>query len=280
MKVRLTPWFATLRPLGRPALRGVLGATVLGLVLAIGLLAPLLGHPVGADVDPSRAGLGVGHGLGLGFDHLGRDVLARLALGARAFVLPGLLAGAVAAAVGVPSGLLRAATPGRLAELVSLPLRALAAVPALVLVVLVLSVLGNSWTHLGLATGLALAPRLHHAVHQRLAPLQNDAYVSTMRAHGVPELELWLGHLLLGAAGPAVIRAALRGLATVLVLECTLSYLGGFGVQEPWPSWGNMLVFEWGRGWGAGVWAPVAALLTTLWSCLAAAALVEDPEHG
>jgi ABC-type dipeptide/oligopeptide/nickel transport system permease subunit len=258
----------------------VLGATLLALVLTTGLLSPLLGHPVGADVDPTRAGLGLGHGLGLGFDHLGRDVLARLALGARAFVLPGLLAVLVGTLVGVPSGLLRSAASGRLGELISLPLRALAAVPALVLVVLVLSVLGNSWAHLGLATGLALAPSLHEAVHQRLAPLQSDAYVQAMRAHGVPELELWLGHLLLGAAGPAVVRAALRGLATVLVLECTLSYLGGFGVQEPWPSWGNMLVFEWGRGWGAGVWAPVVALLATLWACLASAALVEDPDHG
>ncbi len=274
------PWLRTLPPTQPPTARGVLGAVVLALVLAVGLLSPLLGHPVGADVDPSRAGLGLGHGLGLGYDHLGRDILARLALGARAFVLPGLLAAALASALGLPLGLLRVATPGRAAELVSLPLRAVAALPALVLVVLVLSVLGNTWTHLGLALGLSLAPALHDAVHQRLAPLQDGEYVAAMRAHGVPEVELWLGHLLLGAAGPAVIRTLVRGLATALVLECTLSYLGGFGVQEPWPSWGNMLVFEWGRGWGAGVWAPVGALLLTLWACLATASMVEDPDHG
>ena len=157
---------------------------------------------------------------------------------------------------------------------------ALAAVPALVLVVLVLSVWGNTWPLLGMATGLALAPRLHQAVVQRLEVLQHDDYVLAMRAHGVPELELWLGHLLVGAAGPALLRALLRGLALVLVLECTLSYLGGLGVQEPWPSWGNMLAFEWGHSWGPAVWAPVAALLATLWACQAATALVEDPDHG
>ncbi len=280
MSVHITPWLRTLRRPGRPPAQGVVGGLVLAAVLATGVLSPLLGYPVGADVDPSQAGLGLGQGLGLGTDHLGRDVLARLALGARAFVLPALLASGLAAAIGIPTGLLRAAVPGRLAELLGLPLRALAAVPALVLVVLVLSVWGNTWPLLGLATGLALAPRLHEAVVQRLAALQHDDYVLAMRAHGVPELELWLGHLLVGAAGPALLRALLRGLALVLVLECTLSYLGGLGVQEPWPSWGNMLAFEWGHSLGPAVWAPVAALLSTLWACQASTALVEDPHHG
>ncbi|MBW1879784.1 MAG: hypothetical protein JRJ84_15585, partial [Deltaproteobacteria bacterium] len=59
-----------------------------------------------------------------------------------------------------------------------------------------------------------------------------------------------------------------------LVLETTLSYIGGFGVQEPMPSWGNMLVFEWGRD----VWyAPqVMAPVIMLWLTIGAAALVAE----
>jgi ABC-type dipeptide/oligopeptide/nickel transport system permease subunit len=51
-----------------------------------------------------------------------------------------------------------------------------------------------------------------------------------------------------------------------LVLESTLSYVGGFGVREPMPSWGNMLVFAWGRRadnpWT--VLAPGLAVLATV----------------
>ena len=280
MTSHLAPWMRVTLRSHRPPPSARVAALWLAGVLLVGLVAPMLGYPVGADVDPARAGLGLGHGWGLGTDHLGRDVLARLALGTSAFVLPALLASCVAIGIGVPIGLMRSARPGLVADLLRLPIQAMEAVPPLVLVVLVLAVWGNTMPHLAWAAGIALAPRVQEAVYLQLQTLQRNAYVRAMRAHGVPELELWVGHLLIGAAGPAMLRELLRGLGFVLVIECTLSYLGGLGVQEPWPSWGNMLVFEWGRSWGAGVWAPVAALSLTLWACATAGAGREASHDG
>mgnify|MGYP000400668700 FL=1 len=86
-------------------------------------------------------------------------------------------------------------------------------------------------------------------------------------------------HVLVGAAGGLVARHLLRAFAFTVVLESTLSYLGGFGVQEPWPSWGNMLVFEWGRGLGVAQIAPAAMLLFTVGACASVAGWAGGERH-
>ncbi|MEZ4238139.1 MAG: hypothetical protein R3F59_18725 [Myxococcota bacterium] len=133
----------TLRMLGavirdgvrRAPLVGWLGTAVLLAVLLAALLSPLAGYPVGADVTTARSEApSAAHWLGT--DHLGRDVFWRLLLASRAFVGPGSLACAVAAGLGVPIGALAGWWTGPASQALRGALGAVAAIPALVLVVL------------------------------------------------------------------------------------------------------------------------------------------------
>ena len=243
----------------------------LGLVLGLGLVwgdrALEVVTPLASDA-PSL-------GAPLGRDHLGRDVLARLVVGAWAFVTPGALANVVALGLGVPIG----ATAGWFGGLVAAGQRALTtsveSVPTLGLVCLGAAIFGPTPEVLGALAGLAWAPRVAEAVRARLESLRQAELVLALEAHGVPPWRVLTRHLLWVGCRGLLTRQALTLFAAVLTLETTLSYLGDLGVAEPTPSWGNMLSFEWGID--GNPWAAAAPALT-LWITCVALAWLNEPE--
>jgi peptide/nickel transport system permease protein len=246
---------------------GLVGAAVLLGVVLVAILAPLGGYPVGADVDPTARSLGPSLAHWLGTDHLGRDVFWRLLLASRAFVGPGLLACAVAAVVGVPLGAVAGWSGGWVAMAIRIPLGSVAAIPRVILVLLGCAIYGNGPLQLAFIAGLSIAPSLAEAVHERIERLRLEEFVLASRAHGLSDLHVLAVHLVGLACGRTIARHLFEAFGAFVVLECTLSYLGGFGVQEPLPSWGNMLAFEWGRDVGASVLAPGLALWLTVCAC-------------
>lgn len=261
---RARRWSRTLGALDRAAL------VWLVLVLSAALLAPALtDRALAIDSGAIAAPPGAAHLLGT--DHLGRDICWRLLVGARAFVGPALLALLLAWGLGVPIGLLSGWSGGPAYHLLGQLTAVVAAVPRFVLALLVLSVFGNEPLVLGMAAGWCWAPALADAIRTRVAGLRHDAFLLAARAHGVPRIRLLNWHVLLGACGDLLVIHALQLLGFVIVLETSLSYLGGFGVQQPLPSWGNMLAFDW--GWPVHPLA-AAAPAVVLWLTLVALAVL------
>ncbi|NCG21513.1 MAG: hypothetical protein GWP91_21075, partial [Rhodobacterales bacterium] len=105
-------------------------------------------------------------------------------------------------------------------------------------------------------------PALSEAVHSRIESLRSAEYLMAGRAHGVaPWRLLWI-HGVLAGCGRLIARQLVLCFTFFIAVETTLAYIGGFGAQEPTPSWGNMLAFEWGWSWTA--LAPAAALWITI----------------
>lgn len=247
--MRVTPW---------------LGVGVVAGIVALRLASALGGYDVVGDVDVTRASLAPSGAHWLGTDHLGRDIAWRLATASRNFVDAGLLACALAAGLGVPAGALAGYVGGWLEQGIQYGFTVVSAIPRFVLVLLLCTITEASPQVLALGAGLAYAPTLGDAVFSRVAELRRQEFVLASRAYGVGHWRLLWVHLVWGACGRLIGRHLLSLFGFFLVLETTLAYLGGFGVQEPTPSWGNMLAFEWGQSpdnpWG--VWAP--ALVTWL----------------
>lgn len=254
---------------------------LLGLVL-LGLAAPFGAWDEAFTVVPARAGVGPSSLHPLGTDHLGRDVLARLQLASTAFVGPGLLACVVALVVGVPSASLAAYWGGALGAGVRFALTSLAAIPRFVLVLLVLSIYGDSSTILALVAGLSYVPLLGEAIFERIERIRGEEYVLASVAHGLSDARILWIHLVWHACGRLIGRHMLSLFGFYLVLETTLAYIGGFGVQEPMPSWGNMLAFEWGRrAWlDPGLLAPAVSIWVTLALLGAASESLGEVDHG
>jgi ABC-type dipeptide/oligopeptide/nickel transport system permease subunit len=258
----------------------VFAAFALMLLGLLAVAAPFGGYAVGMDVSPTEAELGPSVRHWLGTDHLGRDVAWRLVLGTGAFAGPGLLAVGTACGVGVPLGALAGFREGVLSQLVRWVFSTLSAIPTIVGVVLAAAIYGATPWVLGIAVGVAAAPSLGELVAARVEELRRAEVVLADRAHGLTELRIAVFHLVFGASGRAIARAALHVFAGFLAVETTLSYLGRFGVQEPRPSWGNMIAGAWGH---AG-WLPLAAPAAATWLSLvlihAAAELFAEPADG
>lgn len=248
----------------------VAAAGVLGAVVLAGVVGPWLGYDPTLDVDPSRANAAPSAAHWLGTDHLGRDVGWRLLLACSSFVGPGLLACAVAGLGGIPAGALAGYYGGVAASVVRYGFTVIASVPGFVLVLLGLAIYGDSIVVLALFAGFGFVPVVGEAVHARIEEMRTDEYVLANRAYGVPGWRILWVHLVWAACRPRIASQLLRLFGTFLVLETTLSYIGGFGVQEPTPSWGNMLVFEWGRS-GDNPWNVLAPTLA-LWATVLATA--------
>jgi peptide/nickel transport system permease protein len=256
------------------------GLAWLAAVAGIAIAGPWAGYPIGADVDPSRAMAGPSTGAWLGADHLGRPVLPRLLLASGAFTLPAAWAVVVAALAAVPTGAIAGWSPGVVASGLRAVFATIAGVPPFVSVLMVLSLYGPHPAVLGVAVGLTAAPALFEGVRARVDELVRADVVAASLAHGLSPARILVLHLVVGASGALIARHLLRTGASVLVIEVSLAYLGGLGVQEPQPSWGNMMAFDWGRGVALSWMAPAAALWLTAIAATAAAGLLQEPTRG
>lgn len=214
---------------------------VLLLVVIVGLavLGPLLApHSATAPVGPPYAQPGeVGV---LGTDHLGRDVLSRVLVGARPVLVTSLLAAVLGSALGVLIGL-GAALLGarrRWAEGALLrPLDAIAALPPLFVLLLVLTAQPGRFG-IVLAVAMAGAPLSARVIRAAAAPMVGRGHVEAAVARG--EHAGWLlgRELLPLVAGPVAADLGLRFVLAVYLV--TAAGFLGLGAGEA--DWGVLIV--------------------------------------
>jgi len=259
-----------------------LGVAVLATVGLAWIAAVVLPYDFVADVDATRAGLGPSLAHRLGTDHLGRDVFHRLILASHAFVGPGILACLLSSALGVGAGALAGYLGGWTARVIRYLSTVTASLPRFVLVLLAIAIYGNSTALIGLVAGVTYAPTLAEAVYTRMDALKRAEFVVASRAHGVGHLRILFYHLLWVNCRRLLGRHALHLFGYLLLMETTLSYIGGFGVMEPEPSWGNMLAFEFGQRSGNpwGVLAPGLAIWLTILACGLLGEVLAERRHA
>lgn len=195
----------------------------------------------------------------LGTDRLGRDLLERLLLGTRGFFLPGLLAAFVACGLGIPAGAFTGYQPpqealqrrpaalaalGRGARaLIQLTLALPAALPRFVSIVLLCAAFGFDPFLMAAAAGLLYGAELGEDVRQRVSQCAEEEYVEAARSEGLSTARILGYHILWLHCRPLIVRHVVYLWSFVILVETSLSFMPGeFGIQEPAPSWGNMLV--------------------------------------
>jgi peptide/nickel transport system permease protein len=202
---------------------------------AIAWLLPL--DPVATDLTDRFAVPSLAHPLGT--DHLGRDVFARLVDGAWISVGLTAVALAVCAVLGTAAGLLSGYGGGVAAGLVQRGVDVLAAIPTIIVGLVIAAVREPGTATLLLAvlvTGWAPFARLAH--HLTLRERARE-YVEGAVAIGAGPGRIAVRHVLPNALRPLVAHACMR-FANVLLSIAGLSFLG-LGVQPPTPEWGVML---------------------------------------
>ncbi len=249
---------------GRPRAGGTsgfaIGLAILGFALLVAALGPaLVPHdPLAQELAARNAPPDALHWLGR--DHLGRDVLARLAAGTQISLAVAL--GATLLAVGFGAGLgLAAEALGRWPSfLVFGSFDMVRAMPSILLALTLMVALGVGIWPLILALGVAYAP--HMALVARAAWRREQAagYVVAAQVMGAAPLATLWRHVLPNIAGALVTQGAII-MPRAITTEAVLSFFG-LGVSPETPSWGRMIsgASRFAESAPHAVLAPVVAL--------------------
>ena len=214
-------------------------ACILTAVCAVVLLAPLIAPYPPNEVDllarlasPSSAHL-------LGTDEFGRDVLSRTMYGGRTSLAAGLGATAVGTLLGVLLGLVSGYAAGFVDLIVQRTMDAIMALPSIILLMVLATMLGPSLRNVIIAVAVFVTPGASRVVRGAVLSVKEMAYVEAARATGATPVGIVLRHILPNVVAPIIVIASIT-VGSVIIVEASLGFLG-LSVPPPAPTWGNML---------------------------------------
>ena len=216
-----------------------LGLVIVSVVVLSALFAPwVLPWDANTQVLASRLeGPSWQHWFGL--DELGRDILARVLLGARVSLLVGVVVVGVSAVVGMAVGAVSGYYGGRIDQVIGRIMDVLMAFPGMLLAIALVAVLGPSLTNVVLVLAVIGWVGYARLVRGQVLRAREFEYVVAARALGASTVRILVRHVLPTALPPVMVQATL-GMAGAMLAEAALSFLG-LGVQPPTPSWGTMI---------------------------------------
>jgi peptide/nickel transport system permease protein len=175
----------------------------------------------------------------LGTDALGRDILSRMLVGGRVSILVALVAVAIATTIGTAVGVISGYFGGRVDNLLMRLVDVVLSFPTILLLIVAAAIVGPGIATLVVIIGLVSWAPASRIVRGQILSLREATFVEAARVVGVTDWKMIRGHILPNVVAPLVVFATFS-VATVIIFEASLSYLG-IGVQQPDPSWGNML---------------------------------------
>jgi len=175
----------------------------------------------------------------LGSDNLGNDVLTRLIYGARISLTIGVLAVSIYVTVGLLLGGLAGYFGGWVDDLLLFCAQVVMTIPALFLILFVMSVVKEpSIYHVMLVIAALNWPTVMRLVRGEFLRQREIDYVAAARALGIPDLRIIFRHILPNTLAPVFVSATF-GVALAILIESSVSFLG---LGDPnSPSWGQML---------------------------------------
>lgn len=243
--------------------RGKVGAILALAVFAVTFVGPFIPYGsstafVAAPFSPPGAGAGP-----LGADVLGRNVLARTLDGGWVILTLSILATILGVVLGAVAGVTAAYRRGLVDNLIMRTTDVALALPQLVFVLLILSLIGPKLWLLVLTVGISQAPQVARVAHAAAQNVCERDFVQAVAVWGVPPRTVIRRHVLPNLTTPLMVETGLR-LSYSVILISGLAFLG-FGTQPPDPNWGVM-INENRLGLSSNVWgvAAPAILLAVL----------------
>jgi len=208
-----------------------------------------------------------------GTDRLGRDIFSRLLYGAQSSLMIGLGAVSLAVLAGALLGSLAATSSKGVNEGIMRLMDILMAFPGIALAAVLLAVFGNTVPTIIVAIAVIYTPQLARVVRANVLSQYGEDYVRAARVIGAGRSYILLKHIVRNTAAPVLVFATVM-VADAIILEASLSFLGA-GVQDPAPSWGNVISYGRNLVLSGGWWATTFAGLTILLTVLALNILAE-----
>ncbi len=223
---------------------------MLGMVLFLLLVIAAVFSPWVAQHDPLDQDLRSSKQvpswmIGKGWDHLfgtdalGRDLFSRIVYGTRVSLAVGAFGVLIAGSLGLVIGMTAGYIGGRVDGLIVSVVNILLALPYLLFVVFIASVLGRSLVNVILIFGITNVPLFVRVTRGEVLRIRRSAYVEAAVSLGASTPRILYRHVLPNLVGPLITVATFQ-MSAMIFYEAGLGFLG-LSVPPTVPSWGNML---------------------------------------
>lgn len=218
--------------------RTQVGLVLTTTILAIAMLGPLVaphgsGELVGAAYQPPASGTP------LGTDYLGEDVFSRLLRGGFSVVWMSLAATIFGVVTGAAIGLAAGYARNWIDDALMRTMDVVLAFPAIVLVLLFISMVGPKQWLIALMVGVAWTPQVARVARGATVEVVGREYVQAAEALGVPVRRILMREVLPNVMTPLTVEFGLR-LTWSIGVVAAISFLGQ-GLQPPAADWGLMI---------------------------------------
>ena len=230
----------------------IIGGSILLIMLAIAILAPLLGTVDPTRIDPASRNKKPGTEITMrlddgqtvkrvaimGTDSLGRDVYSRVIYGTRVSLAVGAAVAIISIAIGVVIGLIS----GYIRWLDGIIMRimdGLMAIPGILLAIAMVSIWRAGLITVIFAIVVPDVPRVVRLVRSIVLTVREEPYVEGAISVGTPTWILMFRHILPNTVAPLIVQGTFLAASAILV-EAALSFLG-IGIPPEIPSWGNIM---------------------------------------
>ncbi|NLK71405.1 MAG: ABC transporter permease [Clostridiales bacterium] len=175
----------------------------------------------------------------MGTDNLGRDILSRIIYGGRMSLRIGIIAVAIASAMGIFFGSIAGYYGGKTDNIIMRVLDIFQAVPPLLMAIAIAAALGPGIMNAMIAIGISTTPAFARITRASFLNVCGMEYIEAAKAINATDRRIIIKHVLPNAMSPILVEMTM-GVAKAILIAASLSFIG-LGAQPPLPEWGAML---------------------------------------